>query len=123
MKFLPIVYHFLGYLFVDTTILMVIDWLDKKLHTNVKTYIKWVLIQPILLFVIPITLYYAIPTHSIPFCIFFTGRLMFTFWGVKDFDSINLSEFQRRHGSAINNLSFILSLSGIVWGAYKLITM
>ena len=110
-----------GYWFIWITISFILAWIGDKLKQNLNAYMKYILIQPVLIIAIPLAVYFISPTHSIPFSIFLMGRIMYDFYGVRDTsDILNTSAFQRHYGGIINVLSWLLSMIGIGWGAYNL---
>lgn len=112
--------YVLGYGALYFISFLALGGIEHTIYKNEKVLIKYLMLQPLLLFVIPTAFYFLLPTHSIPFALFIAGRLLSTFYGVRENNSINLSSLQRQHGGTINFVSWLLSMVGIVWGAYVL---
>ena len=115
------VYYVLGYGALYFVSFFILGSIEHSIYKNEKVLLKYLMLQPVLLFVIPIAFYFLLPTHSIPFALFIAGRLLSTFYGVRDTsDILNTPAFQRHYGGIINVLSWLLSMIGMGWGAYNL---
>lgn len=110
-----------GYWFLWIVISFILAGIDSKAKSNLEIYVKYIYIQPLFIILIPLAVYFALPTHSIPFCIFLAGRIMYESYGVRDTMNImGMSALQRHYGGIINFISWVLSLIGIIWGVYNL---
>ena len=102
----------------------VLESIQLKLQrSNLRLYMKFVMLSPVLLFAIPIACYFVPFLHSAPFSLFLFGRLCQLLFGVKTEDMNNImrqSNFQRKFGPFVWLISYTLSIIGIAWGAYNL---
>lgn len=93
------IYLVVGYAVLTLVLLYVASLIEQKLCRSAKpsTQIK---IQAIIIGIFVATLFRYLPTHSLPYCLFFAGQCGHMFW--KD------------------NFSSTLYLVGVAWGAYNL---
>ena len=88
-----------GYAVLTLVLLFIAGSIERKLSRSMEQS-KQTTIQAIIAGAFVATLYRYLPTHSLPYCLFFAGQCGHMFW--KD------------------NFSSALSLVGIIWGAYNL---
>jgi len=98
-----LLYYIAGYAVLDLVLLMVISMLEVRLTKSFTLKERFYMCISIIIAVV-VSLYRFLPTHSIPFCIFFTGQL----------SRVLLNDY------GIKPISDILSLIGVIYGLYEL---